>query len=305
MNGATGEQWAPVGLFVYRRPEHARRMIESMRACEGAERGPIYVFADGPKTDAEIPAVEATRAVAHELLGERAVYVELERNRGLADSIIAGTTELCDRHGRAVIVEDDLILAPSFLRFLNQGLERYRDESRVLQVSGHMFDVPSLATHDHALFLPMIDSWGWATWDRAWDLFDPDATGWRERLSDPAQRRRFDLNGEYPYGAMLRKQQAGEIDSWAIRWYYTLFVHDRLALFPPTTLVANGGADRSGTNGRLPLRSREETPTSAGHFSFPDVIETSEWSDEVLASVGRQKRQSPVMKLARRIFQRL
>lgn len=289
-------QWAPIGLFIYKRPEHALRAIVSLQACEGAQSSPLYVFADGPKTDAEIPAVHATRAMARELLGDSAVFVEQERNRGLANSIIAGTTELCDRYGTIIVVEDDLVVAPSFLRFLNEGLERYVDEPRVMQVSGHMFDVPSFARRSEALLLPMTTSWGWATWKRAWDLFDPAAAGWRQRLSDHAQATRFNLGGRYDYVGMLKRQMRGEIDSWAIRWYYTVFAHDGLVLFPPRTLVSNMGLDGTGTHDRLGLPAHQAALDAGASVDFPTEVaesrETAQVFDAVSAfrptSVGRR-----------------
>jgi hypothetical protein len=281
------KEWAPIGLFIYKRPEHARRTIVSLQACEGAQSSPLYVFADGPKSEADVPAVRATRAMARQLLGDSAVFVERERNRGLANSIIAGTTELCDRHGTIIVVEDDLVVAPSFLRFLNAGLERYRDEPRVMQISGHMFEAPSLTQRSEALLLPMTTSWGWATWKRAWDLFDPAATGWRERLSDHAQAKRFNLGGRYDYLGMLRRQMKGEIDSWAIRWYYTVFAHDGLVLFPPRTLVTNMGLDGSGTHDRLGLPA-EQTPLEAGvSLDFPTEVAESREKALVFDAVNR------------------
>lgn len=271
----TFSEWAPLALFIYKRPEHARRVITSLQACDGAQSSPIYVFADGPKTDADLPAVEATRAVARELLGGSAVFVEREANRGLAESIIAGATELCDRHGSIVAVEDDLVVAPSFLRFLNEGLERYRDEPQVMQISGHMFDVPSLKDEREAIFLPMITSWGWATWRRAWNLFDPSAAGWRERLNDPAEARRFNLDGMYDYARMLTRQMTGGVDSWAIRWYYAVFAHHGLVLFPPRTLVSNIGFDGTGTHGRLAIPAIQAPLAAADSFDFPaDIVES-------------------------------
>lgn len=268
-------EWAPIALFVYKRPEHVRRTITSLKACLGYADSPIYVFADGPKAEAEIQAVQATRAAVRELLGPRAVVLEQDQNRGLANSVIMGVTELCERHGRVLVVEDDLVLAPSFLQFLNEGLERYGDEPRAMQVSGHMFDVPSLVVRHEALFLPIISSWGWATWMRAWKLFDPSATGWRERLSDEAEAKRFNLGGRYDYFGMLKRQMGGEIDSWAIRWYYTVFAHDGLVLFPPRTLVTNIGLDGSGTHGRLALPAHQGPLGTRASFDLPtDVVES-------------------------------
>jgi hypothetical protein len=270
-------RWAPIGLFIYKRSEHARRAIVSLQACDGVKSSPIHVFADGPKSEAEVPAVQATRAVARQLLGGSATFIEPEWNRGLANSIIAGTTELCDRYGTAIVVEDDLILAPPFLRFLNEGLERYRQEPRVMQISGHMFDVPAFTHRREALLLPLTTSWGWATWKRAWALFDPLATGWRDRLSDTAAVKRFNLDGSYDYSRMLKRQMNGEIDSWAIRWWYTVFAHDGLAIFPPRTLVVNAGLDGSGTHDRRALPARQARLESGTSIDLPtEVAESSE-----------------------------
>lgn len=278
--------WAPIGLFIYKRPEHARRAILSLQACDGFQSGLVHVFADGPKTEADGPAVRATRAVARELLGGSAVFVEQERNRGLANSIIAGTTELCDRYGTVIVVEDDLVLAPLFLRFLNEGLERYRDQPRVMQVSGHMFDVPSFSHQRESLLLPMTTSWGWATWKRAWDLFDPLATGWRERLGGDTEAKRFNLDGNYDYLRMLKRQMNGEIDSWAIRWYYSVFARGGFALFPPRTLVSNMGLDGTGTHGRLALPVQQARLETVAAFDWPVDIAESRQKAQVFDAIS-------------------
>ena len=278
--------WAPVALFIYKRPEHVRRMISSLQKCVGYAESPVVVFADGPKTEAEVPAARATRAVARQLLGNKAVFVEQERNRGLANSIITGTTELCDRYGSIIVVEDDLILAPSFLRFLNEGLEHFANEPRVMQISGHIFDVPSVTHQREALLLPLTTSWGWATWKRAWDLFDPSATGWHERLTDAAEAQRFNLGGRYDYHRMLKRQMNGEIDSWAIRWYYSVFEHDGLVLFPPRTLVSNGGFDGSGTHGRLARNAEEVLPETVASFILPSEVAESRQKEHIFEAIG-------------------
>ena len=285
--------WAPIALFVYKRAEHARRAVASLQACDGAQSSPIYVFADGPKTEAEVPAVQATRAAARELLGGSAVFVEQDRNRGLATSIIEGTTELCNQFGRVIVVEDDLVVARSFLRFLNEGLERYRDEPRVMQISGHMFDVPAFAHQREALLLPMTTSWGWATWKRAWTLFDSSASGWRARLADKAEADRFNLGGRYDYARMLTRQMTGAIDSWAIRWYYTVFAHHGLVLYPPRTLVSNIGFDGSGTHDRLSLPAHQAPLDAGASFDLPAEVVESRQKRQVFEAIGSFRPSSP------------
>ena len=280
---------APIALFVYKRPEHARRAVASLLACDGFDESPMYVFADGPKSEAEGPAVLETRAAMHELLGTRATYVEQERNRGLAQSIIAGTTELCGRHGKAIVVEDDLLLAPMFVRFLNEGLVRFQNEPGVMQVAGHIVDVPSLVGHTEALFLPMTSSLGWATWKRAWDLFDPAATGWRERLTGE-EAKRFNIGGRYDYARMLERQMTHGIDSWAIRWYYSVFANDGLVLFPPRALAVHTGQDGTGTHGRLSRAVQQELTPGGGAFSMPTDVAMSQYTTAVFEAVGSARR---------------
>ncbi len=161
---------APLALFVYKRAAHTARTIAALKACDGFADTAVTVFADGAKSVADEPAVAAVRAlVAAELPG--AQLVAAPANQGLARSIIAGTTALVRQHGRVIVLEDDLLVAPDFLTFMNAALDRYADDARVMQVSGHMFDVD---VGPHPVFLPFVTSWGWGTWARAWDHFDPD-----------------------------------------------------------------------------------------------------------------------------------
>jgi hypothetical protein len=212
--------------------------------------------------------------------------------------VIAGVTQLGDRFGRVVVVEDDLVVSPFFLQFLNDGLERFDGERRVMQVSGHMFDVPRLREQREGLFLPMTTSWGWATWKRAWDLFDPAATGWRDLLSDEPRRRRFDLDGHFAYSAMLQQQMRRDVGAWDIRWYYTVFARGGLALFPPRTLVLNAGLDGSGTHHRLALPAHQGTLEMQASIDMPARVEESGAASDVFDAIGSFRPSSARRKLA-------
>ena len=125
----------------------------------------------------------------------------------------------------------------------------------MFQVSGYQFSVPEFSERRKALFLPITVSWGWATWKRAWRQFDPQASGWQRLRRDTRFRRKFNVNGVYDYATMMLRQAQGVRDSWAIRWYWTVFKNDGLTLFPPRTLVRNTGFDGSGTHGKGKLRN--------------------------------------------------
>lgn len=265
---------APVVVFAYRRPDHLRNTLTSLMRCEGFEQSPVIVYCDGPRDIKETDSVMATRELARSMLGEHAEYHFSEVNLGLSCSVIAGVSDTIDRFGRAIVVEDDLELSPSFITFMNQALDRYADDESVFQVSGYMFDVPILKDMPSALFLPFTVSWGWATWKRAWDQFDPQATGWEAFRTNKVLRRRFNLDGTYDYATMLMRQMAGLRDSWAVRWYWTVFKANGLVLFPPVSLVSNTGFDGSGTHGRGLLRkfSKARPALSSTDIDLPGPV---------------------------------
>jgi hypothetical protein len=272
-------------------------MIEHLQSCAEFGNSPVYVFADGPKHPRDIPAIQETRSEARRLLGDRAVFLERGTNAGVDSSIIEGVTQLCERYGRVVVVEDDLVVSPYFLDFLNSGLRRYENEPRVMQVCGYMFDVPELRESRDAILLPMTSSWGWATWKRAWDLYDPGARGWSERLNDKQQRRRFDLDGNFDYTKMLSRQMRKAVPAWDIRWYYTLFARDGLALHPPRTLVLNEGFDGTGTHARLSLPAHQGQLRSSAILDFPTQVAATQYMEQVFKAVGGFRSASPRQKL--------
>lgn len=243
--------YAPIAIFVYNRPDHTRQTIEALMKCPEFEKSPLYIFCDGAKKPADQKVIDRTRAVVRSMVGEKAEMIEAAQNQGLANSIIAGVSKLMNEFDRVIVLEDDLIVSPGFLQYMNTALEAYQDEPSVMQVSGYMFPVPEFASRTEAMFLPFIGSWGWATWKNAWQYFDPQAISWEVLKTDQEMRSRFDLDGSFSYFNMMKKQMAGEIDSWAIRWYWSVFKNQGCTLFPPITYVKNMGFDGSGSHGWL------------------------------------------------------
>lgn len=238
---------APVALFAFRRPDHTQRTLEALASNPSLRDSPLIVFCDGARSAGEQAQVEATRAVVHAFDHPRKVVHASPANLGLARSIIKGVGALCEQYGRVIVVEDDLVVAPTFLEYMNRGLARYASAPRVMQISGHMFPV-GLEPREGSLFLPFTTTWGWATWSRAWRAFDATASGAARLAGSWRERFRFDLDGSYPYFSMLQRQLAGEVDSWGIRWYLSTFLSGGLTLYPRSSLVSNIGFDGSGTH---------------------------------------------------------
>jgi hypothetical protein len=240
---------APIALFIYKRAAHLRRTLESLAACPEASRSALHIFADAPKFPEHAEAVAEARAVAHAAAGFASVtIIEQGENWGLARSIIGGVTDMCEKYGRVIVVEDDLVVGRDFLRFLNEGLDRYAEDERVMQISGYAFPV-DVCDVPGPYFLPQTCSWGWATWARAWAHFDSEMSTFSKIANDRQSQRRFNLDGAYDYWGMAQDQRRGVVDSWAIRWQLSLFGRDGVALYPEISLVENAGVDGTGTHG--------------------------------------------------------
>jgi hypothetical protein len=282
----------PLAVFTFNRPDHVRRVLTTLADCARFDECRLHIFCDGPRVPEQEAAVKGSRQAAREWVARRAAtarIVERDRNLGSGGSVVAGITELCQEHGRTIVVEDDLIVSPDFLDYMLRALQRYQDTPDVYQVAGYMFPI-SHPQHPSSFFLPFINAWGWATWDRAWRAFEMEPVDALQALADPATQRRFDLDDdEMRFSNMLKKRLAGEIDAWDIQWRYAVFKADGLALFPRSSLVWNGGFDGSGINsGRTPkfpqpsLRDVQRARLGTD-FEFPDAVAVDE------AALGRVK----------------
>lgn len=238
---------APILLFVYNRPDHVRQGIASLQQNALAAQSPLFIYSDAAGSEESRKAVGEVRQYIHTVSGFASVtIIERSENWGLARSIIDGVTTQVKRFGRVIVLEDDLIVAPYFLQFMNDALETYQDEPRV----GHIqaCDFTKDPTLPNTFLIKWTGSWGWATWDRAWSYFNADGSALLRQLEERKLTRTFDFNGTYGFTRMLRRQIEGKNNSWAIRWNASLFLNDVLSLNVGRSLVQNNGFDGSGTN---------------------------------------------------------
>jgi len=238
---------APIALFVYNRPDHTRRTVDSLRQNKLSEASDLIVFSDAPKSEAHAEKVREVREYVRTIDGFKSLLiVERNSNYGLARSIIEGVTEIVEKYGRIIVLEDDMVTSAYFLSYMNDALMRYANDERVVCIHGYMFPIEQPLPE--AFFLPGADCWGWATWRRGWACFNPDG----QFLLDELKRRKlaseFDYHGAYPFSKMLEGQIRGDNDSWAVRWHASAFLAGKLTLHPGRSLVRNIGNDRSGTH---------------------------------------------------------
>lgn len=238
---------SPILLFVYNRPQHTRRVVESLKANPLARQSTLIVYADGAKGLEDQPAVDAVRQYVRGIGGFAQLQViEHPNNRGLASNIIEGVSTQIAIHKRVIVVEDDLIVSSQFLSFMNGALEMYKDEEKVGHIQACNFVDDD--TLPDTFLIKWTGSWGWATWQRAWNHFNPNGSQLLQQLKEQKLTHEFDFNGAYPFTRMLENQIIGKNNSWAIRWNASLFLKDILSLNVGRTLVSNEGFDGTGTH---------------------------------------------------------
>ena len=238
---------APILLFVYNRPEHTRRCIQSLLKNSLASESYLFIYADGAKDSTQQEAVNEVRNYIRTIQGFKQITLfERSENWGLARNIIDGVTTQVNRYGKVIVLEDDLVVAPYFLQFMNDALEVYKDEPKVGHIQACDFTQDS--SIPTTFLIKWTGSWGWATWDRAWKYFNPNGKELLQELEERKLTRIFDFNGKYGFTRMLRRQIEGKNNSWAIRWNASLFLKDILSLNVGRSLVQNEGFDGSGTN---------------------------------------------------------
>lgn len=238
---------APIALFVYNRPEHTRRTIAFLKHNLLADESRLFIFSDAAASEKETEAVENTRHLIQDLEGFKSIQIiEQKTHQGLANSIIKGVTQLVKEYRKVIVFEDDLLSSPYTLTYFNDALQRYAQAEKVMQVGGYMFPMDSSGL-PQTFFSRTGSSWGWATWDRAWDKFEEDVELLYSKFDKEAIER-FSYNGTMNYWKQLLDFRQGKNDSWAIRWNASIFLNAGLVLYPAQSLIDNIGHDGTGVH---------------------------------------------------------
>ncbi|HTJ11367.1 MAG TPA: hypothetical protein VL547_05065 [Dinghuibacter sp.] len=265
--------YAPILLFVYKRADTLAQTLASLKANPLAASSDLVVYADNARKPSDQRAVDEVRALVRAVDGFRSVtVVEAPVNKGLARSIIDGVTDQVERHGRVIVLEDDLLLAPNFLDFMNLALDAYQADTRVFSISGFMFDARMPGRPADAFFTQRHCSWGWAIWKDRWDGIDWDVTDFAEFIRSPARQKAFNRLGS-DLTHSLAKQMRGEINSWAIRCNYHQFKNGGYTLYPFRSKVVNLGFGEGATHTGLRFNKYKATLDSTGDrvFRLPAV----------------------------------
>lgn len=264
---------APIVIFTYNRPNHLRQVIDALSQNELAPESVLYIYCDGAKplqteenadrNDATTSArkyfkgtsseyekylsdIEENRKVAHLATGFKEIHVvERPQNIGLKDNIVGAVTELVNKYGKIITLEDDIITSKGFLRYMNDALEVYKDEEKVMHISAYMY--PHKCKLPDTFFYPVpYPGGGWATWKRAWLYYNDNTQelydSWKDKWNQ------FDILGSDYLSKQLINNQNGSMNTWFIKWYAVLLQQSGLTLYPGKSLTNNIGFDNTATN---------------------------------------------------------
>lgn len=294
------EDFAPVAVFAYNRPEHLRATLTALASANGADRTDVYLFCDGPKASDGTDRIQSVIDVARNPEWRRRFasmkVITADANMGLAQSIIGGVTKVLAGHGRAIILEDDLLVAPDFLEFMNNCLRFYQGDERIGSISGFspLSSVPVGYEFD-IVAVPRNCSHGWATWADRWVEVD-----WKAPYADllwlkPELRRRLNSAGSDRVFRLFRYLRGG-VDSWSIRFGFWQVVSGRLTIYPIQNRIQNIGFDGSGVH----TRTGEDINNYIPSDRRPEQLEHVEPDPRILAAFRRVYSGSLLGRLKRR-----
>lgn len=244
---------APIVLFVYNRPWHTEQTLKALALNVIAKESILYIYADGPKENAgkdDLDKIRETRLLLTQQQWCGTVQViESQHNKGLADSIIHGVSDVVNKHGRVIVLEDDIVTSPWFLTYMNDALNLYEEESRVMHVSGYWYPVKDSNKLPGTFFYNTATCYGWGTWKRSWDLFtEKDPTILYNKIIEKYSWDEYNKTGTNSFQEQLMNNMNGLLKTWAIKWYSTIFLNGGFSLHPKHSFVNNIGFDGSGEN---------------------------------------------------------
>jgi GR25 family glycosyltransferase involved in LPS biosynthesis len=258
----SSEILAPICLFTYNRLEETQQTIEALKLNFLAPQSELFIFSDGSKNNSSATKVENVRSYLKTITGFKKISViESADNKGLANSVIDGVTQIINEFGKIIVLEDDLVTSKNFLDFMNQGLNFYETNQQIHSITGYTMNLNALRKSETDFYFSYRESsWGWATWKDRWQSVDWDIKDYSKFRYNIKENLRF-MKGGCDLPRMLHSQMNGKIDSWAVRWCYSQFKNNQFAVFPSISKVINIGDGESATHTKIIRRYKTNLDT--------------------------------------------
>lgn len=247
------KKFAPIVLFTYNRLSNTKKTISCLLKNSECKYTDIFIFSDAPKNENAISSVNDTRTYLHQIRGfKRIQIIERTENWGLAKNIVDGVSKIVNKYGRVIVLEDDLSVSPYFLKYMNEGLDKFESRNDIVCIHGYVY--PHKNKLPEVFLIKGADCWGWATWKRGWDVFNNNAQYLYDEIIKENRISEFTFNNSYPYMEMLRKQIDGSMNSWAICWYASTFLKNLYTIYPNESMVFINSIGEGGVHGSEPSK---------------------------------------------------
>lgn len=271
-------KFAPIVLFTYKRLDTLQQTVCALAANYLAAQSDLIIYSDGAKKLEDEPIIQEIRTFLKTISGFKSVTVrESATNKGLASSIIDGVSAVMLQYHKAIVLEDDLITSANFLEYMNQALDYYQENPRILSISGYSPIIKGLAKNE-VYYTHRASSWGWACWEDRWNKIDWQAKSYNEFQTDALAKKKFNKMGS-DMTLMMKRQMNGTINSWAIRFCFHQFQNGLFSVHPSLSKVKNiGFAEKNATNTvqKYNRFQSEFDVTNNVVFNFKDEVKLNE-----------------------------
>jgi hypothetical protein len=246
---------APIAIFTYRRINLLKILINSLKNNNLSKYSRLFIFSDGWKNNLDKDNVLNVRQYITGISGFKTVEIILrKKNFGLSKNITNGINFVFKKHKKIIVLEEDLELSKYFLNFINTGLEMYEKDLKIASINGWFFPVSKKENIPDTFFIRGADCWGWGTWKRAWNKYDSNGQRLFNKIKTNNLEKLFNFNNSFNYMRMLQNQINKKNQSWAIRWYASIFLENMYTLHPRLSLVKNNGT-KNGENSNFDLQN--------------------------------------------------
>lgn len=265
---------APVLIATHTRLDHLKRTIEALSSNLLANRTDLFIASDAARMEAEEPAVKRIREYIDKIDGFRSIKkIYRSENYGHFNNFQDATNQVFNEFNSIIKLEDDIVTAPGFLTFMNQGLLKYENDKRIISISGHLW--PGINVQTDTILLPAANGWGWGIWKDRFYTNNHDSSLAQEFLRNPNLFLKMCLTNPSLLGmanaVAKNKLVAGDV-SWALQ----IIKENKLVLFPGESLVRNIGFDGSGQNCNVNPEFHGQKISIKTNFIFEDFT-----SDEI------------------------
>ncbi|MGK0446284.1 MAG: hypothetical protein ACJA2M_000052 [Polaribacter sp.] len=270
---------APIIFFAYNRPWHTEKTLNALAQNDLADQSTLYIYVDGPKENATIEQIEQIKKVREVVQKKKwckNVYVIIaEKNITCRKSIIDGISKVLSDHNSIIVIEDDILTSPHFLKYMNNSLRYYESRKSVFSISAHCPPPDKVIIPDDYQYdvyvSPRIFNWGWGTWVDRWNQVNWDKSFIPKFAQENYQIQAFHRGGE-DLTRMLLEEYEGKTDVWDVQFSFAHFTNYAVSIVPCISYVKNIGLDGTGTHCGIVINDSTDISKAKKDPKFLEVL---------------------------------